>query len=252
MSDRRLFIVIGQQRSGKSYFTAKMLDEFTAKGGFGFVYGAGNRADDWKNSIRAKILTAKEHQRAAKAQKKTWDERLHWVKVDGKFYHYSHLPMLFRGKSLKAGRSDDRTNGLFAEAAFRFFGKSFVVFDDAKGMLRHGLSSEFTDLSSMLNHVGSESPYKSINPSTGGGNVGANVAYIFHGIDHVNPLLWDYATDIIQFYTPPTGDASFAQIKNEQVETVLAKNAAWLQTAPRYSKTLYRPNEGTVKYFPAK
>ena len=247
--DRRLFLIIGQQRSGKSYFAAQLLNNFTDKGGFGFVYGAGNRSDDWTLSQQVRILSAREHMRAAKAQKKMFDDKLHWVSKDGKFYHYSHLPMLFRGKSLKAGRSDDRTNALFAEAAFRYFGVSFIVFDDAKGILRHGLSAEFTNLGSMLNHVGSESPYKSINPKTAKIQ-GANVAFIFHSIDHVNPLLWDYATDVVQFFTPATADADFAHVRNKKIESTLATNTKWLQSAPQYSKTLYRVGEDKTYFLP--
>ena len=228
-------------RSGKSFFASQLLQGFCSKGGFGLIYNTG-KPQDWKGAEPFDFVTATKQRAAAKQQKKEWDGSLVWCRPTkgGGYMHIAGLPVNRAGRAVKTVRYDEVTDRLLAESFYKWLGKSLIIYDDCRELFRHGIPAEFLGLLSKINHVGSQSPFPNLR------GMGADVVLIFHGIDQVNPELWTYATDIVQFRTPPTETPSYKSVDNAQVRAILSENTAWLEQAPKYSKTIYSPHTGQI------
>ena len=244
-TNRKAMAIVGAMRSGKSHFAEKQLKRFCEAGGFGVVYGAG-KPQDWSFAVPLELVDCKAQRQACKAAKIEWDGLVWYARHGTQIYRLDQLPVAFKGRAVKFFDHDPNTNRAFAQQAFKFFGNSFIIFDDCRNIFRQGIPSEFLGLISRVNHVGNQSPYKELRGK------GADVGFIFHGLGQVNPEFWTYLTDIVQFYTPPTETPDFKAVDNETIRQALISNTEILGKMPKYSFTHYEPSSGSIKKYTAK
>jgi len=143
---------------------------------------------------------------------------------------------MFAGKCVKIERifSRDRSEAFFFDAVYRYFKNCFVIFDDCKTILQRGLPPEMSGLVSRINHAGKDSEK--------GGALGVDIALVFHGFKAVNPSLFNYCTDIVQFRT------TFGPVVPrdcQEIQEVVFSNFLALKECAPYSKFLYNTNSNS-------
>ncbi len=233
MANRKLYLVVGRQRGGKSYWTNELLKRYTAAGGCGLVYNLG-RQSDFSAAQVANFRSFKEEGRAIKvkggkeALKEYKEDRriLNYIRK-GKVYSFKNFIVDNAGKALKFTRKSQQETHSVLEEFFLYAPYTLFVFDDCKYYFRGGPPSESMELLTRINHVGGAAPVKSWQDG------GADVVLIFHAIDHVNPQLWDLATHLVYFSENRKPDVS--KIRNPELESIILKAWDILDKAPLYS-----------------
>ena len=172
--NRKLILIIGAQRSGKSFFSNQMIEKYKRAGNSALVYNLG-RPSDFSACKEIFLLTEKQH--AVKIGK-SYKENPGFL-----FYEHNDQEKEFinfspdwAGKGAKAGRVDYKTEVLFLEAFFKYVSNCLFVIDDAKAIFRYGIKSEFLTLFSRLNHTGRNNPVNNWKAT------GSDVIIIFHSL----------------------------------------------------------------------
>lgn len=198
---RKFILMIGAMQSGKSYQAEQIAKSYP---GAVVVYNAG-KPEDFKGFEPGEILPKeKAAMYVAKEERKGYEYRADFYAVGtigrGSVYFTQNIPD--EGRKLKvyrAGRTD--TERAFFAAALAYFANTLVILDDCKAVFRYGASAEAIDFLSRINHAGN---------LRRDNRRGADVIAIFHGLDKVNPVFFDYCTDIVLFKTnSQPEDASF-------------------------------------------
>ena len=223
-------------RSGKSWRSNALLKSHIGRGGAGLVYNLG-RPTDFSAAKEGRLLNLKEHLRHLK--KIGWTkEQIKEYKTDplflfyefpissGKIRHIKNYSLDNRGRALKFApiMGFDRQ---FIEAFYNYCAHTFLIVDDARPVFRYGVQAEWAQLFTRINHAGRACPVKNWQAA------GADVAVIFHSLDHINPELFDLFTHVIQFKAAK--QPVWQSIKNSQLESQLKRAFLALERLPKYS-----------------
>ena len=228
--NKKLILVIGAMRSGKSYFVNKLLESYISNGRCGLVYNLG-KIDDFPCLRYANFYTEKEHINEINDWKK-FPEMKYYNIFEGKEKQkklIKYFNQNFYGHGIKAPRLGSLSERLLFESMYEYCSNTMVVIDDARAIFRYGIKEEFLNLFSRINHSGQ----KHIDKSWKG--AGCDVVVIFHSLDHVNPELLDYATDIVSFAY--NFEPNFKNIGNKQLEEKLMESFKFLSNSEKYSMT---------------
>ena len=226
---RKLIIIIGAMRSGKSFFSNSLITQYNAAGQSALVYNLG-RPTDFKNAKPGFLMNKNEH---IKEVGKDWKQSPYFYgfsdekenKIDIKDFNKNYYK-----SALKVPRIDSITERLFLEAYFDYISNNLFIIDDARALFRYGVKAEFLQLFSRINHSGIKHTAPSWRAK------GTDIILIFHSIDHVNPEIWDYATHLINFKYAMEPD--FKSIENKQIRQQVKTSFHALAEAPRYSYTV--------------
>lgn len=228
--DRKLYLIIGAQRSGKSFFSNELIEKYKAAGNSCLVYNLG-RPSDFTAAKEIFLMTRKQH---AAILGKAWKQNPNFEIYEDEnhetkqFFNFSPD---WTGRAAKAARiSELNHERAFFDAFFQYVSNCLLVIDDARALFRYGVFAEFCTLFSRLNHSGR------LNPVQNWRATGADVVIIFHSLDHVNAELFDYATHIINFKYAMA--PNFDRIENAQLKEQLIKSFNAMEKAPQYSYTI--------------
>ena len=237
--NRRLYIIIGAQRSGKSFFSNQLIEKYKAAGNSAIVYNLG-KPTDFKAAREIFLMSQRQH---AAILGKSYKEQPFFRYYEDQdqvkdFYNFSPENA---GRAVKAARLDLTAERLFFESFFKYISNSLLVIDDARAIFRNGVKAEFLTIFSRLNHCGR------FNPVTNWQAAGADVIIIFHSLDHVNQELFDYATHIINFKYAMR--PNFDRVDNEDIRKHLQNCFSALEKAPQYSYTVTDIHNSKSKLF---
>lgn len=228
--NRKLIIIIGAMRSGKSFWANEQIKKYNKQGQSAIVYNLG-KPSDFNACIPLFIPSAED---MIKSEGKGWkDAKNISYLYDEKEtpYNIESFNIDFYSKSIKLPRANDLlTERLFFDAYFKYISNTLLIFDDARNIFRNGLKSEFIQLFSRINHTGIKHKAKNFIAK------GSDIYLIFHSLDLVNPELFDYATHIINFKYAMQPD--FKAVENQQIREQIKKSFEALEKAPQYSYTL--------------
>jgi hypothetical protein len=226
--NRRLYILIGAQRSGKSYFSNDLLQKYKAAGNTGIVYNLGKPSDF---AAAKEIFLCSEKQHVLNLGK-AWKENPEFniYEDENEIKNFQNFCLDWKGKAAKTARLDLTQERLFFESFYYYISNCLLIIDDARAVFRYGVKAEFLNIFSRLNHTGRKNPIKNWQAA------GTDAIVIFHSLDHVNKELFDYATHIINFKYSMQPD--FDRVENSQIRTELKKCFNALNKAPQYSYTV--------------
>lgn len=228
--DRRLYIIIGAQRSGKSFFSNNLIEKYKAAGNSALAYNLG-RPTDFKAAKEIFLMSEKQH---AIILGKAWKQNPTFEIYEdekGETFNFRNFSPDWSGRSAKAAPIGDRQQErLFIESFYKYVSNCLLIIDDARAIFRYGITAEFLTLFSRLNHAGRHNPVKNWQAS------GVDVIVIFHSLDHVNKEFFDYATHVINFKYAMEPD--FDRVENKQIREQLFKSFKALEKAPQYSYTI--------------
>jgi hypothetical protein len=226
--NRRLFIIIGAQRSGKSFFSNELIKKYLAAGNSSIIYNLG-RPTDFEAAREIFLMSEKQH---IKIIGKDWrnEPEFLFYEDEGQIKDFRNFCKDNTKKAVKAARLDLSQERLFFESFYYYVSNCLLILDDARAIFRNGVKAEFLNIFSRLNHTGRNNPVKNFRAA------GSDVIVIFHSLDHVNKELFDYATHLINFKYAMKPD--FDRVENQQIRSELKKSFEALEKAPKYSYTI--------------
>lgn len=237
--NRRLIIIVGQPRSGKSHLAEQMLEGFLAEGNSALIYNASNKADEkgkqnFANATTIELLGEREHekilQKYGKNYLQEWQrypEFLYFADENKKTQKFKEFSSLYFGRAAKTFLlKEQKMETAFFSTFFDYTANCCLVLDDAKEMFRYGLNADFIRLFSKINHSGQKSIYQNYKAQ------GVDVVVIMHDISNINPAFLPYVTDIIYFKTT---SEPVLNAKNQILENTLREAYEFTSTAPKYS-----------------
>jgi hypothetical protein len=237
--NRRLYLIIGAQRSGKSYFSNKLIEQYKAAGNSAFVYNLG-KPTDFKAAREIFLFSEKQHE--AK-EGKSWKQNpaFIWYEDNGAPKDFRNFSADFAGQAAKAATGSPLITRLLFETFFLYVSNSLFVVDDARSLFRYGVQAEHIPMMNRINHTGRLNPVENWRAN------GSDVILIFHSLNHVNREIFDYATHIINFRYEV--EPEFERIENDLLKRELKRSFEALQKAPQYSYTVTAINSGQTKIF---
>jgi len=241
MANRKIIIVVGAMRSGKSFFCNEYLREYIEAGGCGIVYNLGKNTD-FEAAEQATLYSGGEHEECL--GKEQWD---------GSFDLYTpgvatvKKPLQFKkfniehvGKAFKCYRIADRaTERAFVKSFYRYCSNTLLILDDTVPVFRHGINEEFYTLFSRINHSGER------HLAANWKSAGADIILIYHSLNHIREDMFDFVTDIVCFKYEMEPD--WKVIKNDSIRNKLKESFKFLSSAPQYSLTWLNINELELK-----
>lgn len=218
---KTLNVVVGAERSGKSFWTDRVCDLFMRSGKFVFVYNTG-MPFDYKDFSEIRLLDSKETYRYILSNKGKQDALDYKVsgggiiygEIDGKLIKLEKIPLAFSGKGVKSDKLFGSDGDLFFKSAFHYFYNGMLVIDDAKSVIS-GMSRNLSYFLSRKNHCG-----KSV-PGISREKIGMDITVIFHNMDRVSRELFDYATHLTLF--PTIQEPRLDTLDNPELEQVISQ-----------------------------
>jgi hypothetical protein len=226
MRNRFQNLVIGEERSGKTYFL-----EYACKNypGIALAYNYSNPGD-YQSFKEVDFLTISE---TAKAIKDKQDKR-HYLnapyiaayRYKGRVYSIADFSRMFKGQNVRARRLvDKQSENLLFHAFYQYLSNCHLVIDDSRPIFRNGLKAGHADLLSRKNHTGDQ--------AKGAHVLGCDVSIVLHQIDLINPELWAYSDFMLLFRT--NNEPSFKYFSDQRLIEVITQASRELKNAPKYS-----------------
>lgn len=223
-AERKFGIIAGAPRTGKSRISAQIIKAANRAGQLGFIYNASPRADNFPEAALGELLTMKEHRKLNPEA-----DFFYLYKIGGKLRDIRNINRDFYAKAVKFPRLfPSRDEAEFFSAFKNHVSHSTLIIDDCKELFRHGAGEEEISLFSKINHSGAQHA----DPRWRG--AGCNVFLVFHSLEDINPIFWQYCTDLIQFRTPKRPNFDLLP---EEVQAELFQAWEELKTAPKFSYT---------------
>lgn len=239
MASYKFVVIVGSMGSGKSYYTNELIGEYKKNGWLSIVYNLG-KPTDFSQAREIIPLTTAEHLRLLKDK-----EARNGYKIDPFLFYYKELdgtlkkwqeitslpPRGIIGDAIKFPRLDSLSERLFFDVVFSYASTAFIVFDDMKASLTHGLKEEFRNLFSRVRHAGRNA----LEPTRRA--QGVSIAIILHSLNDINPDLFTFITHIVMFKTAFEPDFSRFDI-NPKVKEEVKKCYNFLSNAPEHTHTI--------------
>ena len=235
--ERVAAIIVGAQRTGKTFFCEKQLESYARKGGVSVVYNVG-RPGDFNKFISVSILTVDEwveKYRIKNGKNPSFSEiprKVEFFKIGEKVFPLKDFCKMFRGKCVKIERvisGKYRSEDFFISAIYKYFYNTFIVFDDCRVIFRRGLSSEMCGLLSRINHSGKQYAKKVE-------NIGIDIALVYHYFKAINEESYAYANLVVQFSTV---FAPKLPISADEIEPQVLENYQKLAESEKYCHIEY-------------
>lgn len=248
------YILVGAERSGKSFYAKKIVEQYVKNRGSALVYNIGKESDfPASEYYTIEPLTFAEHiQQFYNSKEKKGHYKLNktieYFKCNDQVIHFRDFNRFFYKKKVRMFQVPNREEETaFFKSFYTYVSRCFLVLDDCKACFRYGLNDGHIQLFTRKNHTGKLSSVESLRSK------GCDIALMFHSIDHVNTELWDSTTGIIHFKYP--FNPTFSKMNNRELEIVLTKVHRVLMTAPQYTAieiplrgvNYLKPKEVTIK-----
>jgi len=225
--------IIGNQRSGKSFAAARIIDSYVKHRGIALVYNFGKDSDfpaDEYETIRP--LTFAEHIQyfySSRNDKRNYslNKKIEYFFWRGRIYHFAKFCEMFWMKKVRMFRiSSEQEDNAFFEAVFLYFGRVLLVIDDCRAIFRNGFKQGHIDIFSRSNHCGTQCTVKGLQGK------GIDIISIWHTPEHLNPDAWYYATSVILFRFPFL--PKLPKIDNPMLEKIIVASKNKLDKLPQY------------------
>lgn len=238
-NERKQFIITGAERSGKTYFTEKLLSGEAAKGAMCIVYNPG-RESDFSDYVNFEIKDFNERYLSAdrKARRRlklsNRGDILSCIEsgsdLDVPVKALNLLAQSGRLNKIKVRRTgDSNAENDFFRAVGLYCRNARLVIDDARPFFRHGLTAKLIELMSRKAHTGYKLPEK----LRAGRGTGTDIFVLSHNISKVSPETFDYTTGVVMFRqrSKPVFSASIDDFVSDAAEQIHEQ----LPNFPRYS-----------------
>lgn len=250
---RSQILVIGAQRSGKTFFSDNVVKNYISTGRNALIYNLG-RPDDFSmcQAVNLQLPTLEaqaEILRLDKKKKKLFFEKgifslmainLKKESSSGSFFTVDNFNKL-KG-AFKAYRIPDYfSEELFFKAYFKYISNTILVLDDPLSIYRSGIKANIKNLHFRMNHSGTHHKIKSFKGK------GTDIINQFHSIEQVPSELFDYCTHIVNFryeFKP-----KFETLSNPYLQEELSKCFDFLQSSGAYSYTITNIKNRETLYF---
>lgn len=253
MGNRSMTVVMGAQRSGKSFYTNEQIKGYIKNGGTALVHGIG-KMTDWDACQHGVILDYKDHEdviRELEGEKRLKEFRRYrkyeYIQLNSKSSKYDrveHYNALMYGKAGKFHPANEEIIGPFFRAYVKYISNCLLVFDDATATFRSKLPNWGQTLFSRINHTGD----RHIDPRYQG--LGSDVILIFHSLDFIANDILRLSQDDWTFRTfKYTQEPNFERVEHYELRRHLIAAFDVVQSAPQYSFVDFRNGRSTLYSF---
>ena len=210
MAHKKLYILVGGEQMGKTFWAERLAETYAENDKFVLVYNAG-RPKDFNSFPKGEILSNGDVE----------------IFGDG-VYSMQDLPVEFAGSGVKLFRESDAKieNKFFKNIASYFFDTLFIT-DDARTVYGNTYRSCHINLFSRKAHTGAK------NPRLVHGLEGTDCVQMNHSLDSTTKEAYDYASDIILFKT--INRPRLRHIEDEELKRVLMECYDYLKEAKDYT-----------------
>lgn len=227
-------VLIGAERSGKSFYAKAVSKIYAQKRGSVLIYNFG-KMEDFPNSEYYYIepLTFKEHVQLIHSEpdaKRSYNlnKTIEYFRYGEQIIHFKDFSKYFWKRKVKMYKISNKTEETeFFKSVYKYLSRTLLVLDDCKTVFRYGLNDGHDQLFSRKNHCG---VHNSVEKLRGLGN---DIICIFHNVDHVNTSLWDFTTAATIFKFPMK--PHFKKMNNDFIQNLMEKARTYLETAPQYT-----------------
>ena len=228
---RILGIIAGAPRTGKTFFAETMCSYVTKSTGKPtLVYNRG-LPTDYESFEKVDFLTI--NQTAAFIQKRKGNykayldrPRILFFSYNRKIYPVEYFSTVLHGKCVVMRRHENEKE--LYRAISEKIGGIQLILDDAKKLFRYGLSDEAITLFDRINHAGENNKKVS--------TYGNDIYVMFHSLDAVNEIIFDYATHL--FLTRAVNTPDLSKIKIPGLNEAIKKAYNELRKDEKF--TLYQ------------
>ena len=198
--NRRIFALVGEQRSGKSYFANWYAANYCKTGANALVYNLG-KPYDFAGAKMFNFLNFKETNQYlktkgwSKEQLKEYNEdaQILFFKNGKNIERIENFNSILYGQFLKMPRMRRAEENSIWEQWFLKISNTLLILDDCKSMFRYGLSEDIITMLSRANHTGTQ------HTDTNYLAKGTDIMLILHSLDQLNDDIFHYLTDVILF-----------------------------------------------------
>lgn len=228
---RILGIIAGAPRSGKTFFAETMCKYVTKSTGKPtLVYNRG-LPTDYEDFEKIDFLTVEKTALLIKKRKGNYkaylnNPRILFFSYNQKIYPVEYFLKILQGKCVVMRRHENE-NLLYRCIAEKIGGIQLIL-DDAKKLFRYGLTDEAITLFDRINHAGENNSKIPV--------YGNDVYVMFHSLDAVNEIIFDYATHI--FLTRSVNTPDLTKIKIPGLNEAIKKACNELRKDKKF--TLYQ------------
>lgn len=238
--NRNCEIIVGGQRAGKSFYTAKKIDNYTKKGGSGIVYNLGKQTD-FSNCDFFEPLSLKDHQKyivakEGKAALKEYNyfKEFKFFRYKGQIYDIGDFNNVLYGKAVKVGRISKRFEPAFFDAIFKKVSNIQMVFDDSKSLINDTPRDWENDYLTRMNHAGRDHDYRNYIGQ------GLDLTLMYHNLDQIPKAVWEAYNDDYIFTTfKYNKEPDFRDVSDYDLRRALEASFYLLKEQPKYSYTKY-------------
>jgi hypothetical protein len=260
--NRTLGVVVGAERSGKTYSVEKMANHYAKYRGPVIAYNAGRITDFIDYEFIEIVYPIDMAWRLYPGKRQSFERTKH-TKREGvthfKFrqnvYHLKHFNRMFTRREgalkLKMYRVADAPIEMqFFKSCSLYLSGCLLIMDDARPITKPGVRGPLAMLLNKKNHGGQLSEWFRKSPKL----LGIDVIMIYHSLPRVSPEIFDYADHITLFQTTQKPGKS---IENDDVAEELEKCYKYLKgvgdIVPKYTSTrtyIKGPNANTSVIIP--
>lgn len=230
------YLIIGAMGSGKSFFSNQLLEKYKAANWANIVYNLG-KPTDFLAAKEIIFLGYQDHEKLIKDKqtKKEYKENpflFYYQTPQGELKNWRLMSSLpphgLIGQAVKFPRPSAYDERLFFDLLYQYASKTFIVFDDMKAALTHGLKEEFRTLFSRVRHAGRKAPTRQAG--------GVDVAILLHSLNDINSDLFTFVSKVVLFKT--AFDPDFRRLENTHFRAQAEKATHFLRNAPQYTSVI--------------
>lgn len=211
-------LLVGAERSGKTFLASKVANKYTRSGKWAFVYNTGMPSDyagfydvELADSNETYYYILSVFGRDAAKLYRNSGSPIKFLKFGNDYQSLESVPLM-RGKGFKADRLFGSDSDAFFKSVSSYFYDGLLIIDDAKPVVS-GMGRNLSTVLSRKNHCGKNA--KGVNRE----NIGIDVLIIYHNLDRVSPEVFDYCTHLTLF--PTLHRPRLDRLENPEVEEII-------------------------------
>ncbi len=216
---KKCFIIVGQEQSGKSFFSYQKGLEYIAHKGICLVYNDNGNPTNYSGFETVEFLKKEEHKRYFTKEDFDRINQLILFRYKNKVYHVRDFNRLFESRGVKMFRHEEEK--LLFPTIHKYVGRCLFVFDDAREVFRYGVSGEIGSFISRKNHSAK--------------GKGMDIVIQFHSFNEINRQLFGISDGIIVFDN--TGGEQLKSEDEQIIKNIKEANKR-IKLMPKYSKLM--------------